>query len=1349
MALSCRMSTSVRVFVSYARENKTALKRLLQTLKPLKVMGVEVWYDQTGLQAGEEWKAGIMRALNEANVVVVLLSRSFLASDIAYLNSDSEYKVAVEKQRRGENELAIIYAEECAFKIAPDIAEVNMVNGESAGTSNKRWAIIGDKLKEVVSRAKSKQQREEDLGAYFRWLLDAHQFVGFRNLDGLGMGVARRWRLSELFQPLRARRHGSDDAPVLNVIRNQTRTAVIGGVGYGKTTLLKYITYTYAQDSESPVPYFMTAQELAVFVGSSGESPGAQQLLSLWAAQSADRGWGLGVEWIEKKLGVGNIIVLVDGLDTVPPARRRGVCETIRLAALRWPKARWCVSSRPGAWDAEPIEGFEDTLLSELNDAEIEAFIWRWARHMALHTGEHRQVQPFSSNLVRMILENDKLRKIGSSPLNLTVMSLVFWHRRALPAAKLQLYREIVNWLLNARKPAGVELEPNRRSQIYARIAFEMLNSPDVTMSDARDLAARIAEEFNRDEAEAMEFIHAEEAETGLLLAAPGGVVHFSHQSYQEYFAGEYLASLPDVEAEQFLGDNCERLHVRPVLAFFVANLVTGRVKSVPSAVRTILNSLPRESLVEKAKAVGIIGAIFSDIEPGAYHIERIAEYELLARDVRAIFEPGVAGRIELGVRYDAAVALGQSNDLRLREPEKNFVRVPSGRVHVGAQSERGGENYDPAAASNERPVHQAATGWFEIGRYPVTVQEYARFVDAGGYSETGRQFWEPQWWEWRVSNNVVKPDEWEHQKDIPNCPVRGVSWFEVSAYCRWLTSHARDNWDYRLPTEDEWEYAARAGEGEYRSYVWGSALPEGEVCNGLDGFHKLSPVGLFVIDATPLGMMDVNGNVSEWVLDDYGTYVPEPRMASVPHLNEAGAHSLKIIRGGNFASMEIHNRTASRQGVGLSKQYETVGFRALRRLKPVRLKELTPKGAYDCTLADLYALLAPATPIGHEELRLQLEILSPGLGETMLRLFETLFPSTRPDMIAKRQPRPCRLGDNRPKFEFNLLYQDSRIKIEVEQRPGADASHSDSIQTEVALIQRAVALVLASIWIDKGQLWEEINDNDLDAIVYEVLNHREPARIERLAARGINDNDRPLKALPNFEELQKWPMEKVICHQIFAGLTFLNNPAETLEGQFQKMGVLKLESLSAFTEMLLQEDPRMVFIFDDNGELVWDLALIQYLLHAYPRLSVTGVTSSRVVANNAHGGTVRQCMAHPKLRYVNDCARFQFHEEDNPRSSLDLDCCSPGLLEKINRASFVFIKGVAGFETLQKLPCPAVYGFVVYSNDSQECTGLNKNDGVFVRVPPRFECFTYGNKEETLITRYRCCLNPLAPGNH
>jgi formylglycine-generating enzyme required for sulfatase activity len=224
-----------------------------------------------------------------------------------------------------------------------------------------------------------------------------------------------------------------------------------------------------------------------------------------------------------------------------------------------------------------------------------------------------------------------------------------------------------------------------------------------------------------------------------------------------------------------------------------------------------------------------------------------------------------------------------------MQEPQ--MVAVPAGGFVMGS-GERG-----------EKQDGNGALAEFAIGRYPVTNYEYRAFV-----RDTGHR----------------PPDYWDgdrYPEERSDQPVVLVNWSDASAYCAWLAK--RTDKAYRLPTEAEWEKAARGAEGQ--TWPWGNAW-DGRKCNSRDGgpghttaVGQYSPAG-----DSPYGAADMAGNVWEWCSSLHIPYPYDP---------EDGRENLtvggdRVVRGGAFSSEPHFVRCACRDGRHPQSRYPIVGFR-------------------------------------------------------------------------------------------------------------------------------------------------------------------------------------------------------------------------------------------------------------------------------------------------------------------------------------------------------------------------------------------------------------------------------------
>lgn len=248
-----------------------------------------------------------------------------------------------------------------------------------------------------------------------------------------------------------------------------------------------------------------------------------------------------------------------------------------------------------------------------------------------------------------------------------------------------------------------------------------------------------------------------------------------------------------------------------------------------------------------------------------------------------------------------------------------DYVFVPAGKFKMG----------DDSSLPRERPVHVVDLDAYFISKFEITNREWKKFRDDPGYDD-------PKFW---PNGRVVPRDQvpyWTQANnhgggtpDSDDYPVIGVNWDAATAYCAWLS--ARTGKRYRLPTEAEWEKAARGTDG--RQYPSGQAIDR-SMANyvGAQPFDTVTPVGQFKAGASPYGALDMAGNVMEWCQDWYDRdyYTVSPRKN--PTGPATGAY--RVVRGGSFFLEAYDLRASARSSAWPSFQaHRMIGFRPVREL--------------------------------------------------------------------------------------------------------------------------------------------------------------------------------------------------------------------------------------------------------------------------------------------------------------------------------------------------------------------------------------------------------------------------------
>jgi formylglycine-generating enzyme required for sulfatase activity len=253
-----------------------------------------------------------------------------------------------------------------------------------------------------------------------------------------------------------------------------------------------------------------------------------------------------------------------------------------------------------------------------------------------------------------------------------------------------------------------------------------------------------------------------------------------------------------------------------------------------------------------------------------------------------------------------------------------DFVLIPAGEFVIGSDPLR-----DRQAQVDERPCHRLSVSDYYLMRCPVTNEQYARFLDATG---------------------TRPPLHWPEPgrlAQLARHPVIGVSLLDAAAFCRWASEVT--GLPVRLPTEPEWEKAARGSDG--RVYPWGNAW-DASRCNTGDGRPQSTvPVGSFSPQGdSPYGVADMAGNVQQWCSSLFGPYPYDPadgrealvntldEASLLPSLHETGCVSnpqqaeaflgKPAIRGGSWRQTRQESRCAYRSWGPPMHRSDDTGFR-------------------------------------------------------------------------------------------------------------------------------------------------------------------------------------------------------------------------------------------------------------------------------------------------------------------------------------------------------------------------------------------------------------------------------------
>jgi ergothioneine biosynthesis protein EgtB len=307
--------------------------------------------------------------------------------------------------------------------------------------------------------------------------------------------------------------------------------------------------------------------------------------------------------------------------------------------------------------------------------------------------------------------------------------------------------------------------------------------------------------------------------------------------------------------------------------------------------------------------------------------------------------DPTIASLVRLGLEhemqhqellvYDIKHLLCDQFDVAMKAKPK-----PGARVEGMAEIQGGlmllGYPGGSFAFDNEKPEHQVYLNDFALDKAPVSNGDFLAFIHDGGYKNfrwwfsegwetVNREHWQaPLYWEIHDGQWLIRDfDGLRPVSDRLNEPVCHVSFFEASAYAKWLGK--------RLPTEAEWEKAAcYNSSGEKQEFPWGDEAAKITQANLFEnGLWSTSPIGSYPDGVNEHGCQHLIGDVWEWTTSDY---VPFPGFKSeFDEYNDKWFVNQKVLRGGSFATPQVHIRSTYRNFFHTHERWMTSGFRCAK----------------------------------------------------------------------------------------------------------------------------------------------------------------------------------------------------------------------------------------------------------------------------------------------------------------------------------------------------------------------------------------------------------------------------------
>ena len=639
-----------------------------------------------------------------------------------------------------------------------------------------------------------------------------------------------------------------------------------------------------------------------------------------------------GLTWsaVKDHLEAGLTLLIFDGVDEVPLERTRpehaAEPRTLLLAGLSNSVKNWTlnnnrvlVTSRPyGLTESQSRQlGLDHEPLSELPRELQELLVRRW---FSILRDSDKAADAACDELWNDIAQRLEIENLASNPLLLTAICIVYGENNRLPQHEFDLYQRIVNTVLANRFLEDSHEFAAARSSLCV-IAHGMHTGDGLNESRRQPQAEATFDEIERmlkhyqkhrlgSEARELSAHDMREkllSHSGLLLPQGDRDASFYHLTIQDYLTAEWLDSSEETKPVEVFDKWGDVPNWRKTLVLLYGAPL--HKKTMKEGAIRLLTELSKRLSTSRIQLGLVLCDCWRILHGHGQRLDNEAQQRFVLFCLEAI-KPEVPAKD----RMELALALGRMSDPRvatdLRDP-KTWVAEPSTWVTVKTGAYRVGDakipkEYWPGAAL--KPEKFQLKQAIQLSRFPVTNRQFAAFVADGGY--TNEKYWTDEidgddGWKWCQTNNVTMPAYWNDSKwNGETQPVVGVSWFEVLAYCRWANC--------RLPTEREWEAAARGPKGW--DYPWGNTWRDG-ICNsGETALGVTTPVGIFTESKADCGAEDMAGNVWEWCADCF----------------DVEKKDLRVVRGGSWGNYSGLARSAFRDRSTPVSRYLYIGFRVV-----------------------------------------------------------------------------------------------------------------------------------------------------------------------------------------------------------------------------------------------------------------------------------------------------------------------------------------------------------------------------------------------------------------------------------
>ena len=717
---------------------------------------------------------------------------------------------------------------------------------------------------------------------------------------------------------------------------NTKDMVILGDPGSGKTTLLKYILVMLVKGEGREklgigpdiIPFFASLREL--------KDLEAEEFLDFIKRCCCLKDHLVPDDYLKSVLAKGRGIMLLDGLDEVASEDKRiKTCKWIEKARKVLPYTRFVMTSRYGGYLGKSrLEGnLLELSIRNFTPEETREFLVRWfeAVEVALHPGDdenklRKKGVDEALVLVETIEKAEHLVKLAINPLLLQIIALVHRDRGRLPQRRVELYEECTNVLLekwDMAKGLDVLLTAHEARNILQPLALwlhEVDERRSAPLDEIRKVIEDPLEDIGKQDIDSEALLTNIRDRSGIFMGYSGTDYGFTHLSFQEYLAAEQIRNKRAIDTLiSNYGNRWWKEVIRLCLALDNPSVIEEFMeKLIPTDKFKKEISLAADALadaVSKPSRPFITALHNTELAPETRsNVIRLLRGISSKKVVQALKEVVIDKDLKIArPAFEALEFLGATEGIikpaeeipkRIRTAidDSDMVLVPAGPFLYGSRED------DPEAYSDEKPQRVIDLPAFYIDVFPVTNKQYCEFLNqkrpdndtlAKWINLTGSYSAEKCRITKGFNGYIVEKGQERH-------PVIYVSWHGAETYAMWTGK--------QLPSEEEWEKAARGTEGA--KYPWGNEF-DSSLCNTQEsGIGKTSQVDKFPKGRSPFGCFDMAGNVWEWINSWYDE--EEKR---------------KVLRGGSGDFDRGYARCATRTGVVQGLRSDSVGFRCARTL--------------------------------------------------------------------------------------------------------------------------------------------------------------------------------------------------------------------------------------------------------------------------------------------------------------------------------------------------------------------------------------------------------------------------------